>query len=71
MKHWSFLREQIYVLAILIYGAGKKSAIRSTNLWGIVSEGKEGIHRCCRLLVGMQKLPIDIVRDHFNHENII
>src|SRR3954447_25366525 len=35
---------------------------------GIVSEGKEDIHRCCRLLVGMQKLPIDIIRDHFNHD---
>ena len=35
---------------------------------GIVSEGKEDIHRCCRLLVGMQKLPIDIIREHFNHD---
>ena len=35
---------------------------------GIVSEGKEDVHRCCRLLVGMQKLPVDILREHFNQE---
>ena len=30
----------------------------------IVNEGTEEIHRTCRLLVGMQKLPIDILKEH-------
>ncbi len=29
-----------------------------------INEGTEDIHRTCRLLVGMQKLPIDILREH-------
>lgn len=34
-----------------------------------VKEGNEDIHRVCRLLVGMQKLPIDILREHFRHDD--
>ncbi len=33
-----------------------------------VNEGKENVHRICRLLVGMQKMPIEILREHFNHD---
>ena len=32
-------------------------------------EGKEEIQRNCRLLVGMQKLPMDIIRDEFAHDH--
>lgn len=31
-----------------------------------VNEKDENIHRCCRLLVGMQKLPIDLIKEHFH-----
>ncbi|HRH40491.1 MAG TPA: helicase-related protein [Pyrinomonadaceae bacterium] len=33
-----------------------------------VIEGKETVHRVCRLLVGMQKMPVDILREHFNDD---
>ena len=33
-----------------------------------VDEGKENVHRICRLLVGMQKMPVEILREHFNHD---
>lgn len=33
-----------------------------------VMEGDEEVHRHCRLLVGMQKLPLDILREHFSHD---
>lgn len=34
----------------------------------LVNEGGEEIHRCCRLLVGMQKLPIDILKEHLTKD---
>ncbi len=34
-------------------------------------EANDEVHRCCRLLVGMQKLPIDIIKSHFYHEDNI
>jgi superfamily II DNA or RNA helicase len=33
-----------------------------------VKEGDDEIHRCCRLLVGMQKLPIDMLREHLTQD---
>ena len=38
-----------------------------------IQEGNEELHRCCRLLVGMQKLPVDILKEHFYQDqtNII
>ncbi|MCW3108603.1 MAG: hypothetical protein JWQ09_3109 [Segetibacter sp.] len=33
-----------------------------------ITEGDEDVHRCCRLLVGMQKLPIDLLKQHFSQD---
>lgn len=33
-----------------------------------VFEGENEVHRCSRLLVGMKKLPIDIIKEHFSHD---
>jgi len=33
-----------------------------------VTEGEDDVHRICRLLVGMQKMPLDIIREHFQHD---
>lgn len=41
--------------------AGKVDALAGAP----VVEGQDDVHRHCRLLVGMQKMPIDILREHF------
>lgn len=33
---------------------------------GTVTEGNEDVHRICRLLVGMHKMPLDLIREHFS-----
>ena len=33
-----------------------------------VREGNTDVHRVCRLLVGMQKLPYDIIKEHFSQD---
>ncbi len=44
----------------------KQVASQVDNLTGaIVQEGKEEIHRKCRLLVGMHKMPIDTIREYY------
>jgi len=36
-----------------------------------VAESSGEVYRCCRLLVGMQKMPVDILKESFNHEEDI
>ena len=48
----------------------KEVADRVENLSGeTIIESNNDIHRVCRLLVGMQKLPVDILREHFNKDD--
>jgi DNA replication protein DnaC len=35
---------------------------------GEIIEKEDKIWRCCRLLVGMQKLPVDILKEHFRYD---
>ncbi len=47
----------------------KEIADKLENLSGAeVSEKNEDVHRICRLLVGMQKMPIEILREHFSRD---
>jgi len=47
----------------------REVAERIDSLSGeIINEGGIDIQRCCRLLVGMQKLPIDILKEHFSKD---
>lgn len=45
----------------------KEVADKIENLTGaVVTEGNEDVHRICRLLVGMHKMPLDLIREHFS-----
>ncbi len=47
----------------------KEIADRIDTLSGAwLFEGEDDVHRTCRLLVGMQKMPVDILKDHFSGE---
>ena len=44
----------------------KEVADKIDNLSGeTIAEGTEDVHRICRLLVGMQKMPVDILKESF------
>jgi len=48
----------------------KEVAAKIDTLSGaIVTEGSDEVHRICRLLVGMQKMPVDILKDYFSKDD--
>ena len=47
----------------------KEVANNIDKLSGVeITEGNQDIHRICRLLVGMQKMPIDILKEYFSND---
>lgn len=47
----------------------KEVAEKIDSLSGVtVLEGMDNVHRICRLLVGMQKMPVDILRESFSKD---
>ncbi len=49
----------------------KEVAEKIESLTGkTIFEGKNEVHRHCRLLVGMQKMPIELLREHFNEDTV-
>ena len=38
---------------------------------GVVTEGQDQIHRYCRLLVGMQKTPVESIREQYRHDGSV